>query len=129
MRLARADGRELPWTDGAFEIVSCCLALHHFPPVEAARVLREMWRVASGGIVVTDLTRSYPAYVGTWLATRTVASNVLTRHDGPLSVLRAYTPQEMRELAAAARDRAGDRSRVSIVPSSTHRMEGRAAVA
>jgi hypothetical protein len=31
-----------------------------------------------------------------------VASNALTRHDGPLSVLRAYTPAEMRGLAIEA---------------------------
>jgi ubiquinone/menaquinone biosynthesis C-methylase UbiE len=100
--LARADVRTLPWSDGAFDVVSCCLALHHFTSVDAVRALREMWRVASSAIVVTDLTRSYAAYIGTWLATRTVASNVLTKHDGPLSVLRAYSPQEMGELAAAA---------------------------
>jgi ubiquinone/menaquinone biosynthesis C-methylase UbiE len=102
IRLARADARELPWTDGAFEVVSCCLALHHFSPDDAVQVLREMWRVASRAVVVTDLTRSYLAYVGTWLATRIVASNALTRHDGPLSVLRAYTPAEMRGLAIEA---------------------------
>jgi hypothetical protein len=61
-----------------------------------------MWRVTCGFVVVTDLTRSYPAYVGTWLATHTLATNVLTRHDGPLSVLRAYTPREMGDLARSA---------------------------
>jgi ubiquinone/menaquinone biosynthesis C-methylase UbiE len=102
VRVAQADGRALPWTDGAFDVVTCCLALHHFSPADAVQVLQEMWRVASSAVIVTDLTRSYAAYIGTWLATRTVVSNLVTRHDGPLSVLRAYTPAEMRELAAAA---------------------------
>ena len=102
VRLAQADARALPWRDETFDVVCCCLALHHFPPDEAVQVLREMWRVASHAILVTDLTRSVPAYVGTWLATRTIASNVLTRHDGPLSVLRAYTPDELRQLAKQA---------------------------
>jgi ubiquinone/menaquinone biosynthesis C-methylase UbiE len=102
IRLARADARSLPWSDESFDIVCCCLALHHFSPLEAVQVLREMWRVTSGVIAVTDLTRSYPAYIATWLATHTVAPNALTRHDGPLSVLRAYTPEEMRDLASAA---------------------------
>jgi ubiquinone/menaquinone biosynthesis C-methylase UbiE len=102
VRLARADARRLPWMEGTFDVVCSCLALHHFDPGEAVEVLREMWRVSSGAIVVTDLTRTYLGYIGTWLATRTLATNVLTRHDGPLSVRRAYTPREMSELARDA---------------------------
>ena len=51
------------------------------------------------GIVATDLTRGYLAYAGTWLVTHTLARSRLTRHDGPLSVLRSYTPREMGNLA------------------------------
>jgi ubiquinone/menaquinone biosynthesis C-methylase UbiE len=102
IRLARADARCLPWRDETFDLVCSCLALHHFDPGEAVQVLREMWRVTSGAILVMDLTRTYLGYVGTWMATHTVAANVLTRHDGPLSVLRAYTPREMSDLARAA---------------------------
>jgi hypothetical protein len=65
-------------------------------------VLAEMWRVARHAILVVDLERSRVAYLGTWLATRTVARNRLTQHDGPLSVLRAYTATEAAELAATA---------------------------
>jgi 2-polyprenyl-3-methyl-5-hydroxy-6-metoxy-1,4-benzoquinol methylase len=96
------DARALPFADAAFDVVLCSLALHHFPPQEAIVVLQEMWRVARSAVVVSDLRRSYSAYLGTWLATRTVARNRLTRHDGPLSVLRAYTPDELLALAQAA---------------------------
>jgi ubiquinone/menaquinone biosynthesis C-methylase UbiE len=102
IRVVRADARSLPWRDGSFDIVCCCLALHHFSPTDAVQVLREMWRVASRYVVVTDLRRSYVAYIWTWLATHTLAPNALTRHDGPLSVMRAYTPHEMADLAYAA---------------------------
>lgn len=102
IRLARADARSLPWQDGSFDIVCCCLALHHFSSRDAVQVLREVWRVTSDCVVVTDLRRSRVAYIGTWLATHTLARNALTRHDGPLSVLRAYTMDEMVDLAAAA---------------------------
>jgi ubiquinone/menaquinone biosynthesis C-methylase UbiE len=102
IRLARADAQSLPWQDESFDVVCCCLALHHFSPSDANQVLREMWRVARHFIVVTDLRRSYPAYIGAWLATHVLAPNVLTRHDGPLSVMRAYTTREVRDLAGAA---------------------------
>lgn len=102
VKLMQADARQLPFADEQFDVVSLFLALHHFDPTEAAQVLREMWRVASVGIVVTDLSRSVPAYLGVWLLTRTMARNRLTKHDGPLSVLRAYTVAEVRELARQA---------------------------
>lgn len=102
IRLVRADARTLPWPDGSFDLVCCCLALHHFPPAEARRVLHEMWRVSARFVLVTDLSRGYAAYLGTWLATHVLAANPLTRHDGPLSVLRAYTRSELQALAEAA---------------------------
>lgn len=100
--LVQADARALPWSDGTFDIVLCCLALHHFSPQEAEIVMAELWRLCRVGIVVVDLYRSYPAYVGAWLSTRTVARNRVTRHDGPISVLRSYTREEMAEMARRA---------------------------
>lgn len=102
VELQQGDARALPYPDHSFDIVLCCLALHHFPPHEAVSVLGEMWRVARRGMIVIDLRRGYLAYAGTWLATHTVARNRLTRHDGPLSVLRAYTPEELSGLARRA---------------------------
>jgi 2-polyprenyl-3-methyl-5-hydroxy-6-metoxy-1,4-benzoquinol methylase len=102
VRIVRGDARALPWPDSTFEIVLCCLALHHFEPVEATSVLSEMWRVSRYGIAVVDLRRSYAAYACTWLVTRVLVRNRITRHDGPLSVLRAYTPQELSGLARDA---------------------------
>jgi ubiquinone/menaquinone biosynthesis C-methylase UbiE len=96
------DARALPWPDSSFDVVTCSLALHHFDPASAAQVLREVARVARVGVIVTDLRRSRLAYVATWLVTHTVARNRLTRHDGPLSVLRAYTAREVQALAASA---------------------------
>jgi hypothetical protein len=83
-------------------VVVSCLTLHHFSPREAVTVLSEMWRVARRGLVVVDLTRGVMAYVGTWLATRAIARSRVTRYDGPLSVLRAYTPAEMCSLGRQA---------------------------
>jgi SAM-dependent methyltransferase len=100
--LCLADARELPWPAGSFDVVQSCLALHHFEPAEAVRVLFEMRRVARLGIVITDLRRSRPGYIGTRLATLVAARSRVTRHDGPLSVLRAYTTTELSGLAVEA---------------------------
>lgn len=100
--LVLGDARSLPFGPESFDVVTSSLALHHFAPDDARQVLAEMWRVARRSILVVDLVRSYPAYWGTWLATRTLARNRVTRHDGPLSVLRSYTPPELQELARKA---------------------------
>lgn len=96
------DGTALPFPDASFDVVMCNLALHHFDPVPAIALLREMRRVARVRTVLTDLRRSRAAWAGAWLFSRFVSRNRLTRHDAPLSVLRAYTPREALDLAARA---------------------------
>ncbi len=96
------DGVRLPFPDKSFDVVMCNLALHHFDPVNAVDLLREMRRVARRRTVVTDLRRSRAAWMGAWLFSRLVSRNRLTRHDAPLSALRAYTPGEALDLAARA---------------------------
>jgi len=97
----RADGGALPFADGAFDIVTCTLALHHFDPSDARAMLRELRRVARVAPVVCDLRRSALGFALTWLWSRT-SGNRLTRHDAPLSVRRAYTPSEAIALARGA---------------------------
>jgi hypothetical protein len=76
--------------------------LHHFAPADAVRVLREVDRLARYGFVVNDLRRSRAGFAAAWLAAHLTTANRLTRNDAPLSVLRAYTPAELRELLAQA---------------------------
>ena len=95
----RADGLCLPFADGAFSASVSSLTLHHFDPGAALRLLHEMARVTAGPVVVSDLERSGIHYLGArLLALLWWRTNRLTRHDGPLSVLRAYTAAELREL-------------------------------
>jgi SAM-dependent methyltransferase len=95
-------GERLPFADGAFDVVMCTLALHHFEPPEAHALLREMRRVARLTPIVGDLTRSALAYAATWLYARATSRNRLTLHDAPLSVRRAYEPAEALALAREA---------------------------
>jgi SAM-dependent methyltransferase len=96
------EGEQLPFADGAFDVVSCTLALHHFEPPQARALLREMRRVARITPLVGDLARSAPAYLATWLYAHVTTRNRLTRHDAPLSVRRSYVPQEALALAHEA---------------------------
>lgn len=102
IELAQYDARAVALPDGAVDIVLCSLALHHFAPAEAIRVLTEMDRLSRAGFIVNDLRRSRLGYVAAWLAARLTTRNRLTRNDAPLSVLRAYTPDELAALLQRA---------------------------
>ena len=97
-----ADGGALPFGDASFDIAMCNLALHHFEPPAAIALLRELRRVSRVTPLVCDLVRSRSGFFGAWLFARILAKNRLTKHDGPLSVRRAYTPSEALALARDA---------------------------
>jgi SAM-dependent methyltransferase len=97
-----ADARALPYADNTFDVVLLSLALHHFEPEDALRVLAEMRRVGRRGLLVNDLERTRVGLAGAWLFSRGLTRNRLTRHDAPLSVRRAYTLAEGLALARAA---------------------------
>ncbi|HYJ79984.1 MAG TPA: methyltransferase domain-containing protein [Longimicrobiaceae bacterium] len=102
--VAPADALRLPYGDGAFDFALCSTALHHFDRrADAVRVLRELDRVAALGWIVNDLARSRLALLGARLLAATVwRTHPVTRHDGPLSVRRAFTAAELRALADEA---------------------------
>jgi 2-polyprenyl-3-methyl-5-hydroxy-6-metoxy-1,4-benzoquinol methylase len=92
------DARAVPFPDGSFDVVLCSLSLHHFTPGEAVQVLREMNRLSRTGFILNDIRRCLAGFVAAWATSRVATRNRLTRHDMPLSVLRAYTPDELRAL-------------------------------
>ncbi|HEX5724463.1 MAG TPA: methyltransferase domain-containing protein, partial [Longimicrobiaceae bacterium] len=101
---ALADARRLPYRDGCFDVALCASALHHFDDLrDVIRVLRELERVAALGVIVSDLARSRPALAGARLLAATLwRAHPVTRHDGPLSVRRAFTPAELRDVVRRA---------------------------
>jgi ubiquinone/menaquinone biosynthesis C-methylase UbiE len=99
---AVCDARAVPMLDRSFDVVLCSLSLHHFAPGEAMQVLREMDRLSRTGFILNDIRRCLEGYIAAWGASRVATRNRLTRHDMPLSVLRAYTPDELRALLQQA---------------------------
>lgn len=102
IELVRADARSLPFADGSFDVATCSLAIHHFEPGDAVSVLREMARVSRRGVVVNDLLRCWHGYAGAVVLGRLFTSNHVTRHDGMLSIRRAYTLPELKGLLTRA---------------------------
>lgn len=85
-----------------YDFVTCSLAFHHFPPELRVKLLQLMAKLARRGFVVNDLERSWFGFFGAYLLGLTLTRNRLTRHDAPLSVLRAFTVREFWELVTEA---------------------------
>lgn len=103
IQAVQGDGLHLPFPDGTFDLVHLSMTLHHMDGPNLVPLLREVARVARGRVVVGELERCLPNYLGARLLAATFwRGNPITRHDGPLSVLRAFTAQELRALGSAA---------------------------
>jgi len=87
------------------DVAICSLLLHHFEDEDAITVMRELVRVARHRVIVCDLRRSRVAAAGFWLASFAIGFHPVTRHDGVLSILRAFTRSELADLVRLASGR------------------------
>jgi len=100
--LIQGDAAALPFHAHTVDIVASSLTLHHLEPEQAVAGLREMTAAARIAVVVNDLLRRPLSLALVWLATRLLRCHPISRHDGPLSVRRSYSRDELRVLAARA---------------------------
>lgn len=98
----QADARRLPFRNKSADLTLCSLALHHFADNDALSVLKEMARVGRLGTACIDLVRSHLASIAIWLMTTFLVRDPMVRHDGRLSIRRAFTHVEMKSLAQRA---------------------------
>ena len=98
IEVVEGDGASLPFRAGSYHAATCSLTLHHLGEPDSLRLLRNLDRATRHGFVISDLTRGLVAYWSTWVFIHALTRNRLTRHDGPLSVKRAYTAAELRQL-------------------------------
>lgn len=96
------DGTKLPFADGAFDAVICSLSFHHLTDDECEQVLREMWRTSRVCVLVNDLHRHPVAYTSIRMLSRLFSKSAMVKHDGPVSVLRAFRPSDLRAIARRA---------------------------
>ncbi len=99
------DALALPFAESSFDVVGCSLFAHHLEPDQIVRFVGEGLRVARRAVLINDLRR-HPVHLALTYAGRALYRSRLTAHDGPVSIRRAYTVGEMREMlgrTAAAR--------------------------
>ena len=114
------DALRLPFADHSVDIVMCSQVLHHFMGVEGLKLLQRMLypSLADGAVsrdkvtvtrasgetiagtlayrdVVSDIRRSWIAAAGLWLLSFPLRFHAVSRHDGVVSVMRGFTPEEL----------------------------------
>ncbi len=95
-----ANALRLPFRSSAFEIVTSAHFFHHLTPEQNAEMLREALRVARRGVIVNDTRRHYVPYLFVRLLAALGLVGRITRNDAPASILRGYTIEEVRAIAA-----------------------------
>lgn len=96
--LVQADALRLPFAPRSFDIALCALAFHHLGFDGSVEVLRAMDALTTRGFVVSDLRRDRLTLRGIQLGLSVIRAHPFTRHDGPASVRRAFTPREYEKM-------------------------------
>ena len=91
------EATNLPLKDNSFDVVGCCLFLHHLEPSQVIQFVNEGFRVARHAVLINDLIR-HPLHLGLAYAGRAIYRSRLTRHDAVASVKRAYTVEEIHSM-------------------------------
>jgi len=102
INIVRGDAGGLPFAPGAFDFVVASQFLHHFSEVKIIELLKQWAQFARRAIVISDLVRHPVAYHGIRLLTKLATRNIMTLTDAPLSVRRAFSISEWRELLRQA---------------------------
>ena len=85
-----------------YDVVLCSLVLHHFSDEDAVRVLRRCRELSREFVLVSDLRRGWLATAGVYLLTAFIFREPMTKYDGRLSAARAFSFDELGELARKA---------------------------
>lgn len=88
--------------DEPWDVVISSLVAHHMTHGQLVAFLRFMERYAAAGWFVNDLLRHRFAHIGFPLLARIAGWHPIVRHDGTLSIARAFRPAEWRPILAEA---------------------------
>jgi len=97
--LIQADALTLPFANKKIDYFVSSLFLHHFEPDRVTKLLSDLYQSVRNGIIMSDLTRSSLSLFGFRMIQPVLARHYLTKHDGLLSIRRAYTRAELLQLA------------------------------
>jgi ubiquinone/menaquinone biosynthesis C-methylase UbiE len=96
-RAVAADALAMPFSDNAFDLISCNLFAHHLEPEQLLLFAKEALRVSRIAVLINDLVR-HPVHLAFVYAGFPLMRSRVSRLDGVASVRRAYIPEEIQQL-------------------------------
>ena len=85
-----------------YDVALCSLVLHHFSDDDAVKLLRQCRELSKKFVLVSDLRRGVLLQTGVYILTALMFREPMTRFDARLSAQRAFSFDEMRDLAMRA---------------------------
>jgi SAM-dependent methyltransferase len=101
IRIVRGDALGLPFRAGTFDYVSASMLLHYFGTEEAAGIVRGWAALAGRAVIVSDVRRHWFPCAAISVLSR-LSGSPLFGQGSRRTVLRGFTPAELRGLARAA---------------------------
>lgn len=121
VQAVEGDATRLPIAEGSIDIAHCSCFFHHLSTAAARDLLADLCRVSRRVVVVNDLVRSWVA-MGSVRAVTRLWGNRLVAHDGPLSVLKSFRPDELLSIAHAVGTTAAPQWRWRMLRAFPYRM-------
>lgn len=84
------------------DLILCSAFLHHFTNEEIAELLMNLLGLSRSAVIMSDLHRHPLAYWGIRLLSGLCSRSEAIRHDGPLSVQRAFRRDDLKAILGAA---------------------------
>jgi len=85
-----------------FDVIYCCLFLHHFTEQQAIELLSQMRKLARCSVIVDDLRRTRRGWWIAKLGCHLLSRSPVVHFDGPQSVRAAFSEAEAVQLAGQA---------------------------
>lgn len=96
------DYRDYLKTNADVDIIHCSLFCHHLKEDQLTELFRYMNKYARVGFVINDLQRHWFAYYSIKFLTRLFNGSALVKNDAPVSVLRGFRKNELKDLLQKA---------------------------
>ncbi|MEP1035502.1 methyltransferase domain-containing protein [Ekhidna sp.] len=81
-----------------FDIIHCCLFVHHFSTIELVSLFKQFKSQASKGVIINDLHRHPLAYWSILLLTSLFSKSTMVKNDASVSVARGFKKSELIEI-------------------------------
>ncbi len=81
-----------------YDITICSLFCHHFTDEDLIRLFGQIKKQTQKAFIINDLHRHWFAYYSIKYLTKILNGSYLVQNDAPLSVLRAFTREELEKL-------------------------------